>query len=85
MKHLLFVIAMVVVVPAGQAQITPSKSNIPYVENGHDRHVLDVYAPKDAKNLPVVFWIHGGGWQVGGKSDVRLKPKWFMDRGFVFV
>ena len=32
-----------------------------------------------------MFWIHGGGWQVGDKSDVALKPKVFADRGFVFV
>src|SRR5688500_14576260 len=64
---------------------TPTKSSIPYVENGHARHVLDIYAPPNAKNLPVVFWIHGGGWQTGDKSDVKLKPQWFMDKGFVFV
>jgi acetyl esterase/lipase len=61
------------------------KFNIPYVENGHARHVLDIYAPTNAKNLPVVFWIHGGGWQQGDKSDVETKPQWFMDKGFVFV
>lgn len=61
------------------------KSNIPYVENGHARQVLDVYAPANAKNLPVVFWIHGGGWEKGDKTDVKLKPQWFMDKGFVFV
>jgi arylformamidase len=33
----------------------------------------------------VVFWIHGGGWQSGDKSMVALKPKAFMDAGFVFV
>jgi hypothetical protein len=33
----------------------------------------------------VVFWIHGGGWQAGDKSDVKLKPQWFMDHGCVFV
>ena len=51
----------------------------------HARQVLDVYAPDGAKNLPVVFWIHGGGWQAGDKSMVALKPKAFNDRGFVFV
>jgi acetyl esterase/lipase len=51
----------------------------------HDRQVLDVYAPAGAKNLPVVFWIHGGGWQTGDKSMVALKPKAFNDAGFVFV
>ena len=61
------------------------KRDIPYVENGHARHVLDIYAPEGAKNLPVVFWIHGGGWQAGDKSDVETKPKWFLAKGFVFV
>jgi acetyl esterase/lipase len=50
-----------------------------------ERHVLDVYAPPGARGLPVVFWIHGGGWQAGDKSDVAAKPAFFNDRGFVFV
>ena len=25
--------------------------------------------PAGAKNLPVVFWIHGGGWQTGDKTQ----------------
>ena len=58
--------------------------DIPYA-TAHERQVLDVYAPAGAKNLPVVFWIHGGGWQTGDKSMVALKPKAFMDAGFVFV
>lgn len=53
--------------------------------DAHQRHALDIYAPKDAKNLPVVFWIHGGGWQAGDKSGVQLKPQFFVDKGFVFV
>ncbi len=44
-----------------------------------------MYAPAGARNLPAVFWIHGGGWQTGDKSMVALKPKAFMDAGFVFV
>jgi acetyl esterase/lipase len=63
----------------------PTKADIPYVANGHARHVLDIYAPPNAKNLPVVFWINGGGWQAGDKRDVELKPQWFIDKGFVFV
>lgn len=61
------------------------KRNIPYCEKADERQVLDVYAPPDAKSLPVVFWIHGGGWQAGDKSDVHVKPQVFMDKGFVFV
>ena len=65
-------------------RLTP---NIPYVENGHKRHVLDIYTPENpaGKSLPVMFWIHGGGWQAGDKSDVALKPKALTERGFVFV
>ena len=59
--------------------------SLPYVEKGHARHVLDVYAPASAKNLPVVFWIHGGGWQTGDKANVQEKPKFFLEQGFVFV
>ncbi len=61
--------------------------NISYRENGHTRHVLDIYKPttKSEQRLPVVFWIHGGGWQAGDKSDVALKPQVLTERGFVFV
>jgi acetyl esterase/lipase len=61
------------------------KRSIPYVENGHARHVLDIYTPAGAKNLPVVFWVHGGGWQTGDKANVQEKPAWFTEKGFVFV
>jgi arylformamidase len=61
------------------------QSNIRYATDNHERHVLDVYSPKGAKNAPVVFWIHGGGWQTGDKTSVQLKPQAFMDKGFVFV
>ena len=47
--------------------------------------MLDVYSPPGAKDRPVVFWIHGGGWQAGDKSSVQVKPRAFTDRGFVFV
>jgi acetyl esterase/lipase len=62
-------------------------ADVPYVESGHARQVLDIYAPAGEKagSLPVVFWIHGGGWEVGDKTDVALKPKVLTERGFVFV
>jgi acetyl esterase/lipase len=67
------------------AQAQNLKSNIPYVDPAHERQVLDIYAPDGAKDLPVVFWIHGGGWQTGDKTDVQIKPRVFTQRGFVFV
>jgi acetyl esterase/lipase len=67
------------------AETPDVKRNIPYVEKADEFQVLDVYSPKNAKDLPVVFWIHGGGWQTGDKKDVQLKPQVFTDKGFVFV
>ncbi|MEZ5944035.1 MAG: carboxylesterase family protein [Planctomycetaceae bacterium] len=81
----LFTFSFMLLVNVGFAQ--KLTSNVPYVENGHERHVLDIYTPEKATDakLPVMFWIHGGGWQVGDKSDVALKPKVLTERGFVFV
>jgi arylformamidase len=59
------------------------KRDIPYGDQ--TRQVLDVYSRPGATGLPVVFWIHGGGWQAGDKSDVQVKPKVFVEKGFVFV
>jgi arylformamidase len=83
MKHLLCLLFLSVAC-ASTALAQGATRNIPYA-TAHERQVLDVYAPAGAKNLPVVFWIHGGGWQSGDKNMVALKPKAFTDAGFVFV
>ncbi len=80
-----FLVAAVLLTHTHAQTAAPSKSNIPYTDDSHARHVLDIFAPPNAKNLPVVFWIHGGGWEHGDKSQVKLKPQWFMEKGFVFV
>ena len=59
--------------------------DVPYVEQADQRQKVDIYAPEGAKSLPVVFWIHGGGWQVGDRTEIQLKPQAFVDGGFVFV
>ncbi len=83
MKHFIsFVIALVL---ASQLDAQVIRRDIKYADQADPHLTLDVYAPPNAKNLPVVFWIHGGGWQVGDKADVKIKPQAFMDKGFVFV
>src|SRR5437660_3053690 len=83
MKHTFPLLVALAILSEAPAQNV--KRNIPYADPAHERQVLDVYSPQDAKNLPVVFWIHGGGWQTGDKTSVQNKPRAFMDRGFVFV
>lgn len=59
--------------------------DIPYVADGGHQQSLDLYAPPDAKNAPVVIFIHGGEWTKGDKSEVSYKPKFFNEQGMVFV
>jgi arylformamidase len=41
-----------------------------YAEPKNERQTLDLYAPTEGKDHPVVFWIHGGGWQAGDKTAI---------------
>jgi acetyl esterase/lipase len=75
--HLLIAAAVL-----SEARAQDVKRNIPYADPAHQLQALDVYSQPNAKNLPVAFWIHGGGWQTGDKSNVYRKPKVFVDKGF---
>jgi acetyl esterase/lipase len=77
-------LALAALACASEAAAQRATRDVPYA-TAHERQILDVYAPGNAKNLPVVFWIHGGGWQAGDKTLVALKPKAFTEAGFVFV
>lgn len=85
MKTALAFLLLLSLAPLQKIAAQNLKSNIPYADPAHERQVLDIYAPDDAKDLPVVFWIHGGGWQTGDKTSVQIKPRVFAERGFVFV
>ncbi|CAD6567870.1 MAG: hypothetical protein ASARMPRED_001172 [Alectoria sarmentosa] len=46
---------------------------------------LNVYAPPQAKNLPVLFWIHGGGYGVFGAVYDPSQLMNTNDNGFISV
>jgi arylformamidase len=48
--------------PALLAGEPKAHRDLPYADTKNERQTLDVYAPADGKNHPVVVWIHGGGW-----------------------
>jgi acetyl esterase/lipase len=77
--------ALALLLLASAAHGQTLKADVPYADPADPRQVLDIFSPDNAKDLPVVFWIHGGGWQTGDKSDVQIKPRVFCERGFVFV
>ena len=58
-------------VPEGVQMI----ADLEYVANGHPRQKLDLYLPKGAEySVPVVLWVHGGGWAAGDKSRSPAVP-----------
>lgn len=46
---------------------------------------LDVYRPEDGKDMPVMIYVHGGGWTRGDKQAVGQKMPFFCHEGYVFV
>jgi acetyl esterase/lipase len=55
--------------------------DLEYVKGGHERQKLDIYLPEKATGaLPVVVWIHGGGWSGGSKDRCPAVP--FVPHGY---
>ena len=53
---------------------------------GDERHVLDVYRPKDRDGkLPVIVSIHGGGWVYGNKEIMQFYCMSLAEEGFAVV
>jgi len=70
---------------AGEADRSTAERDIMYSGAGGERTRLDVYAPGEGENHPVVVWLHGGAWKLGDKALVGEKPRAFNERGYVFV
>ena len=49
--------------------------DVEYLPNGHARNKLDLYLPSDlSKPVPVILWVHGGGWSAGSKTRCPAIP-----------
>jgi acetyl esterase/lipase len=49
--------------------------DIAYLPNGHQRQKLDLYVPEKRRGLmPLIVWIHGGGWMEGSKNHCPPLP-----------
>jgi acetyl esterase/lipase len=56
------------------------------LEYGKDpRQRLDVYAPRNARNCPVVIFFYGGSWQWGDRSNYRFIGTVLAARGILTV
>lgn len=57
--------------------VPPTHADVPYGK--HERQVIDFYQAKSDTPTPLVFYIHGGGWQNGSKTGFNVKP--FLEAG----
>ena len=48
--------------------------DLEYVPGGHERQKLDLYLPKDGRDLPLIVWVHGGAFRAGSKDRCPAVP-----------
>lgn len=55
---------------------TTFHQNLPYAHDTLRKHLLDLYYPPNVKgNVPLVIWVHGGGWNQNDKYDDMIYMK----------
>jgi acetyl esterase/lipase len=62
--------------------------DIVYCEGAEEdaaKHKLDIYAPKGKTNLPVLFFVHGGAWKTGDRSQYVPLGNRYTKEGFLTV
>jgi acetyl esterase/lipase len=59
--------------------------NITYLTWQNYSAKLDLYRPAGDSAVPVVVWIHGGGWVAGTKEEVFLAALPYFDMGFAVI
>ncbi len=87
MRNLLLAAALAVCALRAQPAIPPSpivSEDIEYAATPERKLTLDVYRSKRprAAQLPLVVWIHGGGWLNGSKDNPR-QVLGLIERGYV--
>lgn len=90
MPFTVMLIAVAVCQPASAAEDSSvgQHVDIPYAKmEGVDANLLslDIHAPEGANALPVVVYVHGGGWQGGNKANVEPLVEALSREGYVLV
>jgi len=69
-----------------RAQVTKVASDVRYAEGHGDFRLLDVWKPDSKESaLPVVFYVHGGGFRILSKDTHRYFAYRFAAEGYLVV
>ncbi len=65
------------------ALTSQAQKDITYAGTANDSQTLDLYRPKNTKgSVPLIIWIHGGGWKNGSKENCLPIRLGFTERGY---
>ena len=86
---LLMTLAAIASVPAATPPALPegvtAEPDLVYATRGDQKLMLDFYRPTGATTpLPVVIWIHGGGWTGGTRARI-VSPARLLPHGFAIA
>ncbi|RZL50668.1 MAG: alpha/beta hydrolase [Pedobacter sp.] len=85
MKHLYLIIFFFMPINLLNAQSLPktiAKLNLVYKTENNWEGKLDFYQPMHTKKVPLIIYIHGGGWTHGNKEAEFEKFKVFIENGY---
>lgn len=54
----------------------------------HEKQKIDVYLPASPQNAPIIFMVHGGGWNRGDKGNPGVagnKAAYWLAKGYILV
>ena len=79
MTRLIALSALLATLPAARAGEPAEHNDLEY--GPHERNKLDLTVPASDKPLPLLIWVHGGGWAAGDKSGGN-PAKLLMGQGY---
>ena len=85
LRHLLCVLLLALAGNIHSAEVLLREElDVKYGENAGKPLLIDVFRPADQKGkLPVVVYVHGGGWTGGNKKDFREGARGLAKAGYV--
>lgn len=90
-RKISLILALILVASLLLAPVSVSAENallitdIPYMDDANDSHLLDIYGTEQGVLKPVVLDIHGGGFFGGTKENNFLHNQMYTEAGFAVV